>query len=773
MSDKNQNIPIKFSFYESIICILYLCIGFIPNLQAIDKIAPQWLFMGSLNIITAIFILKNRARFDEKISLHFKSWLTVLYSFFIIWGGLSFFYAINPTEVLVNISRQFNVFFMYTNMFILLSSIDNKENFFSYVLTIILALETYFVFDQAWDMINASGEIISGNLKGVTANRNIAAFSIALKIPFVLFLLTKAKKIKIKVLGIIIITLAITALSTIQSRASYLAIGLVAIVYFLTPFLFYKEKNNAFKVKMILLIFIPLILSISINQLFFASKGADAVSRASTISFSTNDGSVNQRLRYYSHVLSHLTANPILGVGLGNWKFKSIEYDKKNMSGYVVPYHAHSDFIQLGAELGILGFCSYLGIFLLALFFSLKILFKKNIKKEKRLFIYFTLTSLGVYFIDANLNFPIARPQVIIVWSLIIALIAYYYNSGSKKTKINDSKKFNLIILSSILLISLPSLFISIKVYESLKNQIFLLSDFNTNNYNTKISRIEAMDLEIPNVTVTTIPLKSIKARYYLNNKQYDKALKSLEGSSKPNPFLYFTENMKSRIFQAKGNTDSAYHYSKIAFFGLPNNSLHVANFVKLAMKKKDTVYIKKAADQLLDNQSQANWQNIITAYIDIVGAEYPDLMKLTNRAVELFPKNQNFLLLRKLAFIKPSKIRSGVNLAKEALPHFQNKQYAKAASYYLEAAKEDPMEYSYLENAATCFYQLKDYGNSMLYSSKVINSLNPGTGKSEYLHGISKIAMGDLQGGCNFISKAIELNYQDAFVTQKQFCIN
>ena len=86
-----------------------------------------------------------------KRSHHFKS-LTILY-LFIIWV-ISFFYAINPTEVLVNISRQFNVFFMYTNMFILLSSIDNKENFFSYVLTIILALETYFVFDQALDMIN-------------------------------------------------------------------------------------------------------------------------------------------------------------------------------------------------------------------------------------------------------------------------------------------------------------------------------------------------------------------------------------------------------------------------------------------------------------------------------------------------------------------------------------------------------------------------------------------------------------------------------------------
>ena len=35
-------------------------------------------------------------------------------------------------------------------------------------------------------MIDNFGVITSGNLKGVTANRNIAAFSIALKIPFVL-----------------------------------------------------------------------------------------------------------------------------------------------------------------------------------------------------------------------------------------------------------------------------------------------------------------------------------------------------------------------------------------------------------------------------------------------------------------------------------------------------------------------------------------------------------------------------------------------------------
>ena len=39
-------------------------------------------------------------------------------------------------------------------------------------------------------------------------------------------------------------------------------------------------------------------------------------------------------------------------------------------------------------------------------------------------------------------------------------------------------------------------------------------------------------------------------------------------------------------------------------------------------------------------------------------------------------------------------------------------------------------MEYSYLENAATSFYLLGEFGNAMIYSRKVIESLNPGTGK-------------------------------------------
>ena len=106
MSDKKQTIPKKFPFYESIILILYLCIGFIQNFQAIDKVAPQWFFMGVLNFFGGIFIIRNKDILDERVSPYLKSWITILYSIFIFWAGLSFFYAINPTEVIVNFTIQ-------------------------------------------------------------------------------------------------------------------------------------------------------------------------------------------------------------------------------------------------------------------------------------------------------------------------------------------------------------------------------------------------------------------------------------------------------------------------------------------------------------------------------------------------------------------------------------------------------------------------------------------------------------------------------------------
>ena len=83
----------------------------------------------------------------------------------------------------------------------------------------------------------------------------------------------------------------------------------------------------------------------------------------------------------------------------------SIFYDREDIDGYIVPYHAHSDFIQLGAELGIIGFLLYLGIFLIAGYFGFIIVFKSDLNNDRKRFVFLLLISLAVYFIDAVLNF--------------------------------------------------------------------------------------------------------------------------------------------------------------------------------------------------------------------------------------------------------------------------------------------------------------------------------------------------------------------------------
>ena len=55
------------------------------------------------------------------------------------------------------------------------------------MITLILIVEVYAVLNEAIEMIKTVGSIDSGNLKGVTANRNIAAFSLAIKIPLLFF----------------------------------------------------------------------------------------------------------------------------------------------------------------------------------------------------------------------------------------------------------------------------------------------------------------------------------------------------------------------------------------------------------------------------------------------------------------------------------------------------------------------------------------------------------------------------------------------------------
>lgn len=756
-----------------LILIFYLCIGFIPNLEAVDKIAPQWLVMSIINLVSLIIFFKNRKSLGSLLTLNLKSKLTLTYLVFILWAISSLAYAINTTEVLVNLARHFNVFLMFFSIGILTDRLKNKLNFLPWLIVLILAIEVYALLNEALEMLNNTGNINGSNLKGVTANRNITAFSIAIKIPFLLYVLYINKNYWVKLIGFILTTLSLISLSMIQSRASFLAVFATLLAYIVMHIYIFKKNpkkiNQLFQIGYLIF---PLIITILFNQGFLSTKGADAVSRAATISISTKDNSINQRLRYYEDVLNHISNSPIFGVGLGNWKLKSIEYDSKNISGYVVPYHAHSDFIQLGAELGIIGFFLYLGIFLWSVIYVYRLLRFSSLGLNEKVFLFLLLTSLGVYSIDANLNFPIARPQVLVIWALIIALInGYYQKEQNHILKIKSNSLLYIGFLIIVLLLILPTIYINNSVYKSLKGQMILLQDFNSNQFSLPLNKVDGVVPDIPNITVTTIPINSVKARYYVNAKKYDKALALLEEGTKANPYLYYSEILKSQIFQEKGLLDSAKVYAKKAFFGLPNNDLHASRYINLINITRDREALEDAFDLLTTKNKLNNWKN----YLIIASGLYPPgdkiIVERAKRATELFPSNQEIKALYRQVAIGQAGVNVATSFSVKGLEFFNAQDYTNAALEFEKALKANPLDYAHFENAATANYLIGNLEKALEQINVVINELNPLNGKCEYIKALIFIRMGDPIGACPLLATSRDSGYTQAEATFDQYC--
>ena len=195
------------SFTSSILIILYILTGTLPNFDAIDILAPQWVYLCSINILVAVYLLYNKDSFASFFSFLSKSYFFLFYAFFIFWAALSINYAINKSETIINFPRYFNVFVAISFVTLLLSKIPNRFRFISVVLSSFLFLEVSLYYNQFIEQITTSDVFNSLSLKGFSGNKNIAAASMVVKLPFALYLLIKLEKLWVKITLLALLTL--------------------------------------------------------------------------------------------------------------------------------------------------------------------------------------------------------------------------------------------------------------------------------------------------------------------------------------------------------------------------------------------------------------------------------------------------------------------------------------------------------------------------------------------------------------------------------------
>ena len=357
-----------------ILIILYIITGSLSNFGAIDILAPQWIYLASVNLLSCTYILFfSKDLYYESIFKLFKTSYIYIYIFYIVWNAISYFYAVNQSETLINLPRLSNTFFAIVFCYLLISRITAKLYFITSVFFLFLLAEMIsYYYDFSIVYPKEGLRVIA--IKGFAGNKNITAASIAFKIPFAIYLLIKSKRLISKVIIFITLFAGVSAISLIEARAAILSTIIVFIL--VISFIIYQFVSKKISLNQLInrlsLISLPYFLAFFTNIIItsFANDKYRKVAITETLGkISFTEESSNGRFNYWGDAFSYIMENPILASGLGNWKIESIEKGKEHISGYTVPYHAHNDFIHVFSETGIFGGFAYLSLFILITYY--------------------------------------------------------------------------------------------------------------------------------------------------------------------------------------------------------------------------------------------------------------------------------------------------------------------------------------------------------------------------------------------------------------------
>lgn len=400
--------------FKILMIFLFLIVGIIPNFNAADKIGAQWIYISFINLISLIL---NRSQIVDLKKFHI---LFKIQGLLVLWGILSYFYSFNKVETLIEGSRLFLIYLSCFNIFLLLRGLDNStvKKLIIYFGPFLLFLECFFVFKDFLEFKDTFFDLGRQSIiKGIAANINITAFSLVVKISMCFYLLKQKGFIFLKIITSILLFFGFISIYITGSRGGLLSIYCIFILYSITTF-FNKKISLKSKLFSFSFLSIPLMMSIFTSEYLFRDNKMNPIYRSQEI---INRGS-KSRIRYYKQAFNQIKSSPFFGVGLGNWKLYSIESDKEDMNQYIVPYHAHNDFLQTGAELGMVGFLLYLTTFLIPLYIGY---FKKKLKQLYNDEILMIYAVTGVLFVDSCLNFPISRPIMQMPLMFVFAFIIY------------------------------------------------------------------------------------------------------------------------------------------------------------------------------------------------------------------------------------------------------------------------------------------------------------------------------------------------------------
>ena len=330
------------------------------------------------------------------------------------------------------------------------------------------------------------------------------------------------------------------------------------------------------------------------------------------------------------------------------------------------------------------------------------------------------------------------------------------------------------IVIYIFLLISLFTTAVSFRTYLSFRQQSIMTFDFNGRRFDLATDEfIDDIIIDLPNISATTIPLKSLKA-FYLRETRKDtqSAINLFKKAIKDNPYIKIPETELSRMYFDQSKTDSAVYYGKEAFYGLPKNPLHFGHYAAALAVKGDTTEINHAyeyMDYKSDNLINKLYLVALTGFTD-----KSESNKYLQSIEYLNVKDDEYKISYYILKHGRQSVINALALGQSGDELFEAKKHKEASLKYIEAIKQNPSESAFYQNAGNSFLQVGDYDKADFYLKKSIDSFNDQTGKSEYLYSLSLLEQKNKLLGCQFaIESYNKYKYKDALFLYNAFCRN
>ena len=321
-------------------------------------------------------------------------------------------------------------FFIY---FLIINNIEDKRQFNSFIhlffiSSFIISVYTLLHYYGFIFYLKEFGPVIS-----TIGQKNWISNYLALIFPiiFSFFLIEEIKRKKL--FYYLLLSVLYTTLLICQSRGIWISIILTAIfaisiiVKFKLLEVFHKNRKW---LGLLLATFIIITVIYSTDNPL--NKSAINVTERAISTFDEQDSSINARLLMWRTNFEMIKEKPLFGTGIGTFKINYLDYQAKFIKNN--PYYrkysgkaeeAHNEYLQMGAELGIVG----VGVFLAILFIFYRLVLnylKKERSNKNKMIVLGLITGITSFLIHSSFTFTLHVPALGSAFFIIFSLTIIY-----------------------------------------------------------------------------------------------------------------------------------------------------------------------------------------------------------------------------------------------------------------------------------------------------------------------------------------------------------